>query len=287
MREASSATILTEKANLSTKYETSSVPQLEELNFDDPVQTYKSKTTWEITRALLVLKVCSVNVLVERNMQMMKLGRMVLGKRLFNLLMKTTFYGHFVAGEDQESIKPTIQNMERFRVGSILDYSVEEDISEEKVQDSFSDNSGTGPGVYITDTADEHARYQPHSEFADRRMNVYSARTYFYEGESECDRKMGIFVKCIDAAGYASKDGFAAIKLTALGRPHILLRVSQILNQTQHFFDQLAADSLVKKQIGFSVARNKFFEGLKRIGVEMTSDEASRIFDLIDNDKSG
>ena len=67
----------------------------------------------------------------------MKVGRTVLGKRLFNLLMKLSFYGHFVAGEDQEAIKPTIQNMERFGVGSILDYSVEEDISEEKVQDSF------------------------------------------------------------------------------------------------------------------------------------------------------
>ena len=51
--------------------------------------------------------------------------------------MKLSFYGHFVAGEDQESIKPTIQNMEAFGVGSILDYSVEEDISEDKVQDSF------------------------------------------------------------------------------------------------------------------------------------------------------
>ena len=67
----------------------------------------------------------------------MKFSRKVLGKRLFNYLMKLSFYGHFVAGEDQESIKPTIQNMEAFGVGSILDYSVEEDISEDKVQDSF------------------------------------------------------------------------------------------------------------------------------------------------------
>ena len=70
-RDASSAsaTILTEKENLSAKYESSSVPELKELDFDDPVQTYKSKTTWEIARALLVLRVCSVNILVERNMQ--------------------------------------------------------------------------------------------------------------------------------------------------------------------------------------------------------------------------
>ena len=45
------------------------------------------------------------------------------------------------------------------------------------------------------------------------------------------------------------------------------MRVSQILKQTQRFFDQLAADSLVKDKIGYSVAKEKFFEGLKRIGV--------------------
>ena len=60
----------------------------------------------------------------------MKLGKAVLGKTLFAWIMKQTFYGHFVAGEDRQRIKPVIHTMHTFGVKSILDYSVEEDISE-------------------------------------------------------------------------------------------------------------------------------------------------------------
>jgi proline dehydrogenase len=59
----------------------------------------------------------------------MKLGQAVVGKKMFALLMKKTFYGQFVAGEDRHSIKPSIHRMHSFGVKSILDYSVEEDIS--------------------------------------------------------------------------------------------------------------------------------------------------------------
>ena len=65
----------------------------------------------------------------------MKLGQTVLGKPLFGALMKQTFYGQFVAGEDQERIKPVIHRMHTFGVKSILDYSVEEDISEEQAME--------------------------------------------------------------------------------------------------------------------------------------------------------
>ncbi len=65
----------------------------------------------------------------------MKLGQTVMGKTMFAALMKQTFYGQFVAGEDQERIKPTIHRMQTFGVKSILDYSVEEDISEEQAEE--------------------------------------------------------------------------------------------------------------------------------------------------------
>ncbi len=47
-------------------------------------------------------------------------------------LFTQTFYGHFVAGEDQEKIKPLVSRMQSFGVKSILDYSVEEDTEEEE-----------------------------------------------------------------------------------------------------------------------------------------------------------
>ena len=44
--------------------------------------------------------------------------------------MKSTFYGHFVGGEDQVALKPVVSRLKKFGVGAILDYSVEEDINE-------------------------------------------------------------------------------------------------------------------------------------------------------------
>lgn len=41
--------------------------------------------------------------------QIMKIMNSILGEKLFNMLMKSTFYGHFVAGEDQVKIVPTLE----------------------------------------------------------------------------------------------------------------------------------------------------------------------------------
>ena len=44
-------------------------PNEDVLNFNDTTRAYRSKTTREITRALFVFKLCSVNYLVDHNLQ--------------------------------------------------------------------------------------------------------------------------------------------------------------------------------------------------------------------------
>ena len=48
--------------------------------------------------------------------------------------MRNSFYGHFVAGANVEEIKTVIAKNEAYGVKSILDYSVEEDIGEDKAR---------------------------------------------------------------------------------------------------------------------------------------------------------
>ncbi|XP_019620711.1 PREDICTED: proline dehydrogenase 1, mitochondrial-like [Branchiostoma belcheri] len=255
------------------------------LNFDDALEAYKSKTTREILRALLVFKLCSFDIIVRNNTQLMKLGRRVLGRRLFKNCMKATFYGHFVAGEDQESIKPLIKRMEKFGVGSILDYSVEEDLSRDEAVSAEMDScvSSAEP-----DQSEIHSeKFKAHEEFGDRREDVVSARTYFYEDEHKCDENVKIFLNCIKAAGYSSTDGFAAIKLTALGRPQLLLQLSDVLSTTRQFFEVLttAEEKLpwVKRKLTKEVFQNR----LEELGVPMSRDESGWWFTWMDQDASG
>ncbi|KAA0716837.1 Proline dehydrogenase 1, mitochondrial [Triplophysa tibetana] len=61
-------------------------------------------------------------------------SRTFLGQKMFKQFMKMTFYGQFVAGEDHESIRPLIQKNQAYGVGAVLDYCVEEDLSQEEAE---------------------------------------------------------------------------------------------------------------------------------------------------------
>ncbi|XP_036132162.1 proline dehydrogenase 1, mitochondrial-like isoform X2 [Molossus molossus] len=174
--------------------------------------------------------------------QLLHFASRLLGQRLFEKLMKMTFYGQFVAGEDQESIQPMIRRNRAFGVGSILDYGVEEDLSTEEAErqemescTSVAEREGGGPSK-------REKQYQAHQAFGDRRDGVVSARTYFYTNEAKCDGHMETFLRCIEASAGASDDGFSAIKLTALGRPQFLLQLSDVLIKWRRFFHQIAAE---------------------------------------------
>ena len=44
-------------------------------------------------------------------------------------------------------------------------------------------------------------QYKFQRKFADRRKDLYSARTYIYEGEEKCDENRDVFLDCIETTG--------------------------------------------------------------------------------------
>uniref|UniRef100_A0AAX7TED8 Proline dehydrogenase n=1 Tax=Astatotilapia calliptera TaxID=8154 RepID=A0AAX7TED8_ASTCA len=207
------------------------------VDFEQTREAYKSKDSLELLRSLVVFKLCSYDFLV------MDLAKKILGQKTFDQFMKMTFYGQFVAGEDHNDIKPLIQKNHSYGVGSVLDYSVEEDISQEEAErkEMEYENSIALLNNTIDSTPLQERKYQAHKQFSDRRGGVTGARTYFYADEAKCDQHMETFIKCIKASGGSSMDGFSAIKMTALGRPQFLLQFSEVLVKWRRFFTFLAS----------------------------------------------
>ena len=205
--------------------------------------------------------------------------------------MKATFYGHFVAGENEEEIRPVIERLRSFGVKSILDYSAEEDISEEKAVEvemsSVVPKSGSGlppPGSPLGHQ--ELKQFSLQKDFADRRKFKATARTYFYMNEAQCERNMETFLKCIDAvAGVTSHTGLAAIKLTALGRPQILLQLSEVIARTRLLFREVTGED---KMICTKISPQEFQEKYKkRFDVNFSQPEVDEWFKHMDFDRRG
>lgn len=261
------------------------------LTFNDHKYAFKSKSTFELLRAGLCFKLFSYEPLVENNAQIMAKTKQIFGQGIFNLAMKATVYGQFVAGEDKDKIKPLVKRMDDVGVGSILDYAVEEDLDKsdavEMEMDSCSSDISESQTPDLAKNPKEivkikEAKFQPHEQFGDRREGVVSARTYFYKDEEQCDKNMENFLYCIEAAGGASKHGFAAIKLTALGRPQFLLQFSEALVSSRTLFEQLAGagkdDNKTKSVLELGFDESRFFDKAGRMGLAVTRDDALQQF---------
>ncbi|XP_041972557.1 proline dehydrogenase 1, mitochondrial isoform X2 [Aricia agestis] len=252
-----------------------------DLSFNSPKDAFKSKKTSELVRAYMVYQICSINWIVENNAMLMKRARQLIGQRLFETLMKATFYGQFVAGEDSDKIKPTIDRLRSFGVKPILDYSVEEDLSQEEAEKREVSASISACG----DKEEEGQLKQYHVEqrFADRRYKVTSARTYFYLNEAACEKNMEAFLKSIDAvAGITQSTGLMAVKLTALGRPQLLLQLSEVIMRARNYMQQIAGGT------GNVLTHHKTIEDLQRyFGEHSSKPEVQEFMKKITSDKEG
>jgi hypothetical protein len=61
--------------------------------------------------------------------QVFTFSRTILGQRLFEYIIRSTIYEHFVAGIDKTELKPIVERLRQHGVKLILDYSMESDIT--------------------------------------------------------------------------------------------------------------------------------------------------------------
>ena len=199
------------------------------LNFQDTKAAYASKSTLELLRSRIVLRLCSSDLIVDNNEALMKFGRTVLRGGLFEKVMKMTFYGQFVGGTDVADLRKKLDKMQEYGVKPILDYSVEADLKEDS-QDEVPE--GGQPM--------ENSKYNRDDISSSRDKHKAVARAYPYSGEESCEANLAIFLQCLEAASEVctTGDAFSAIKITGLSKPNALLEGSQFLLRIQQIFEE-------------------------------------------------
>lgn len=111
----------------------------------------------------------------------------------------------------------------------------------------------------------------------------YAAESDISETHSDMDETIyyshqQTFEKCIRAVSSVSPTGFAAVKLTSLGNPDLLMKVSNLIIELRKLF--LKFD---KKNSGY-VTKHQFEEGYN---VFFQDGDVSRLFEQIDVDHDG
>lgn len=249
----------------------------QDIHFDSQFNDHQSacvnKTTKEVLRAFIVYKLCSINFLVNNNEKIIKICQKIMGKTVFYWLMKNSMYGHFVAGENEELITPILNRLQHYGVKPILDYAVEEDISHEeaeKLELAATSSTKKDKSSEANEVGGEMPQYQCNKRFADRRYKVSSARTYFYMNEESCEKNVKNFQKALLTVATKTRcSGIVAVKMTALGRPQLLLQLSEVIMRARKFVNDLAGNQ--GNVLGLHLTAETLEQKLKKNGITDTT----------------
>jgi proline dehydrogenase len=217
------------------------------LDCSDPKLAFSSYSTFELLRGATVLTACSQPWLVKHSEPLLALSDRVLGRKATEALLRHSVFAHFVAGETAETIAPTLRGLREKGVGGILDYAAEADLESEG-----------GTDVTVN---------QP-------------ARSYPYVSEAHFNANRRIFLFAVNAVHATTPEGFAAVKVTALGDPALLERVSTAVRELRAFFETLDP---AKQGV---ISRDAFRRGWRE-AFEMSDEEIEAVFERIDTDMDG
>jgi proline dehydrogenase len=226
------------------------------LDFFNGTLAFQAQSTVSLVRCWLVLQICGIRPLVKNAESLVKLSYRVLGSTVTNSVMKNTFFAHFCAGENEELIKPRVNSLNKSGIGSILDYAAEADLDEEKTPE---DSGGLAGATFAV------------------------GRVYDYKNEQKCDEYLAIFTKCVEAVHNVSPSGFAAIKITALGNPLLLQRMSACITEIGNLFRNFDKDGsgTINRQ-EFKDAFAKYFDYNMVASVDGRSVDEKTVDDIFD-----
>lgn len=202
---------------------------------DDPTAAFATRTTPELLRAYLVLRLCMVKPLVRNAEALLSLSRRVLGDRLTDAVVGRTFFAHFCAGVDGDAIQPAIARLRAANVQSIVDYAAEDD-----VDPSAAAAAAAAALAALPPPSPSSSSSSIPPSYVHPRGEGVVGRTYDYADEAACDAHVATFLSAIDAVGRErdarGDGGFAAIKVTALGNPLLLERMTSALATVRRLF---------------------------------------------------
>mmetsp|Transcript_1737 Transcript_1737/g.1984 ORF Transcript_1737/g.1984 Transcript_1737/m.1984 type:complete len:607 (-) Transcript_1737:1354-3174(-) len=253
-------------AALAPSFDTSSGDVPQKCTFDTE-RAYSKIPTYKLLRAWGVLKLCSFSPLVRNSEKLLEFSSRVFGKHFVKRMIKPTFFLHFCAGENEHEIKPTIQFLQSNGIGSILDFAAESDIHEiPKSKDHMphiSGPNGTNLSSPKPPVPKHHSPVKPRvlpkkGKIHRNRTGFEKARVYDYTTEKECDHNARIFEKAIKAVHNNASEGFAAIKLTALGNPKLLESMSTAQIEIRELFGKFDEDQDGK------ISKEEFIHGYKK-----------------------
>ena len=251
-------------------------------------EAMQSKKFSEILRGWFVYKLFTFDKIVENSETLTKILQ-AFGTRFFEKLMKMTIYGQFVAGEEKSEVAQCISKLKESGIKCVLDYSAEEDVSDkQKVSHEMRTKL-----IHTLVTAEDIQSLTKEfntTEQTGESVKRATARTYFYEDEMKCDKNRNIFMECITMAAEATEEGkgFAAIKITALSDPKLLLKFSEKIKLKQDLFFKLASDTNRDSPYTSpaTICQESFSQGLVGLGFAVSSQTQQDMFSQLKAENS-
>jgi len=91
----------------------------------EKLQSFQLKSSNELLRTLIILRLSAIDAFVYHSEKILTTARAFLGQRIFDALMKWTFYGQFAAGESVETLTYSVKKLRESGVRSMLCIPIE------------------------------------------------------------------------------------------------------------------------------------------------------------------